>query len=381
MSRNLIFIAISLFTWGLGESAFFAFQPLYLQHLGANPIQIGAILGAVGLVAGAAHIPAGAMADRIGRRPLMISAWIIGTAATWMLALAQSMPLFVIGLLVYGMTGYVSAPMSSYVTVARGNWTVGRALTLTGAAYHSGAILGPVIGGMIGQLLGYRQIFLFGAIVFILSTIVIFLISAQPVEKQETGGRSSDLLKNRRFMAFLPVLFLAVFSMYLPQPLSANFLQNERNLSLLQIGQLNSVASLGIVLMSLIMGRMEARTGYLLGQSVVILFALILWRGTGMVWFGAGFFLMGGFRAARALATAHIRSLVSSSSMGLAFGLAETTSAMALVLAPALAGLLYDQNPEWMYLAAALLISISVVVSFVASAPPRLAKVGEEVTV
>ena len=56
MARDLILIAISLFTWGLGESAFFSFQPLYLQQLGADPLRIGAILGGYGLAATLAQL-------------------------------------------------------------------------------------------------------------------------------------------------------------------------------------------------------------------------------------------------------------------------------------------------------------------------------------
>ena len=80
MARDLILVAISLFTWGLGEGAFLSFQPLYLQQLGADPLRIGAILGGYGLAATLAHIPAGYIADRLGRRPVMWAAWIVGAA-------------------------------------------------------------------------------------------------------------------------------------------------------------------------------------------------------------------------------------------------------------------------------------------------------------
>ncbi|MGW8251084.1 MAG: MFS transporter, partial [Anaerolineales bacterium] len=70
MNRDLSLIAASLMVWGLGEGAFFSFQPLYLQQLGADPIAIGAILGAYGIAQTLAHIPAGYLADRFGRRPV-----------------------------------------------------------------------------------------------------------------------------------------------------------------------------------------------------------------------------------------------------------------------------------------------------------------------
>ena len=47
MNRSLRWLGAALFLWGLGESMFLLFQPIYLQQLGAGPIQIGVILGAL----------------------------------------------------------------------------------------------------------------------------------------------------------------------------------------------------------------------------------------------------------------------------------------------------------------------------------------------
>ena len=113
MSRDLIFIALSLLIWGLGEGAFFPFQPLYLQQLGADPIDIGAILGAFSLAATLAHIPAGYLADRIGRRPLMWAGWLVGLVATWLMALATTLPVFTLGMIMYGATMFVVSPLNS----------------------------------------------------------------------------------------------------------------------------------------------------------------------------------------------------------------------------------------------------------------------------
>src|SRR5512135_3510862 len=71
MSSDLILLGVSLMTWGVGEAAFFIFQPLYLQQLGASPVTIGAIYMGVGIAMTIAHIPAGHLADRIGRRQLL----------------------------------------------------------------------------------------------------------------------------------------------------------------------------------------------------------------------------------------------------------------------------------------------------------------------
>ena len=94
MSRDLILVAVSLFIWGLGEGTFIEFRPLYLEQLGANPVVIGSILGAAGMVMAFSHIPAGILADRFGRRPIMWAGWVAGLAATSLMALADRLSIF-----------------------------------------------------------------------------------------------------------------------------------------------------------------------------------------------------------------------------------------------------------------------------------------------
>jgi MFS family permease len=53
--------------------------------------------------------------------------------------------------------------------------------------------------------------------------------------------------------------------------------------------------------------------------------------------------------------------------MGLAFGLAETVTAIALFLAPPLAGYLYGRDPLTIYAVSLLVIAISVLVSAIIS--------------
>jgi len=371
MNRDLIFVALSLFTWGLGESTFQPFQPLYLQEFGASPLSIGAIFGAYGIAASLAHIPAGYLADKIGRRPIMWTAWVLGMLATGIMAYARSLPWFVAGMLFYGLTMFVLAPMNSYVTAARGNWSVGRAITFISASFNTGVILGPILGGWIGNHLGFRGIFAISAAIFLLSTIFILMIRKQPVENIPQEENSRSLLKNTGFVCFIAVFSLASFAMYLPQPLSPNFLQNERSLDLIRIGQHYSIGGIGIVALNLVLGHLNARSGYLLGQVSVAFFALFIWLGRNFSTYSLGYFWLGGFRASRSLATAHIRSLVSGANMGLAYGLAETTSAFAMMLfAPLLAGYLYETDPNWIYPISVGLITVTMIMNLVVMRSP-----------
>src|SRR5688572_7755719 len=136
MNRNIPLIAIALFLWGVGERMFLNFMPIYLdRQFSLSKYHIGIVLGAYALSMAITHLPAGRLADRIGRRPLFVSARLIGLVTTLIMGFALSFPLYLIGLLGYGLTAFVSAPLSSYVTAARGKWSVGTVLSLTNAAF------------------------------------------------------------------------------------------------------------------------------------------------------------------------------------------------------------------------------------------------------
>ena len=361
MSRDLIFLATALGTWGLGESMSLYFQSLYLEKLGADPVRIGFILGAASIAMTIVHIPAGYLADRIGRRPLIWASWGLGTTATAIMGLARSLEGFTVGLLLYGVTMFVMAPMNSYVTAARGSLSAGRAITLVSAFYSVGAVIGPLLGGAIADRSGnLRLTFQIAACIFFISTLIVLCIRSQPREAPHPAENLRGLLARSPYRSYLGIVFLAVFATYLAQPLSNNFLQEVHGLTFSQIGRLGSFTALGVVVLNLCLGHLEARRGFVLAQASVGAFTLLVSRGAGLPWFSAGYFLLGGFRTVRALATAQTRDLVGQSRMGLAYGLVETVSALALMLASPLAGLLFKQDPSLMYTVSLGLILVSI---------------------
>jgi MFS family permease len=251
--------------------------------------------------------------------------------------------------------------MNSYITAARGNLSPGRALTLVSACYSVGATIGPLLGGAIADRSGnLRLTYQIGAGLFIISTLIVLCIRAQPREAPHPAQNIRGLLADSPYRGFLGIVFLATFATYLAQPLSNNFLQQVHGLTFSQIGRLGSITALGVVILNLGLGHLEARRGFILAQACIGAFTLLVWRGAGLPWFAVGYFLLGGFRTLRALAAAQARELMQPGRMGLAYGLLETVSALALVLASPLAGYLFKLNPSLMYTISLGLILISI---------------------
>ena len=365
MNRNLFFIAAALLLWGLGEGMFFNFVPIRLENeFLLSKQQIGFALGAFGFFMAITHIPGGHFADRIGRRPLLITAWALGMVSTLTMGIAKSLPLYLVGLFLYGVTAFVASPLGSYVTAARGKWEVGTALSLTTATFNLGMALGPVTGGWIAEHYGMRSSYLVAFGVFVVSFLFMVFIEAQPIDKHDPEAPPQSLFNNTRFMNFLMIYAFAVFALYLAQPLTPNFLKGARGLTLSEMGWVFSAGALGNSLLAIFFSRFNPRRGFLFSQMLVALFALLIWQGTGLPIFMLGYFLLGGFRAARPMAMAQARDLVHDSQMGLSYGTMETVSAIIFIIAPPIAGFIFERDPFFVYPLAVGLIVLSILVSY-----------------
>jgi len=363
MTRDLRLLAFSLFLWGVGEGLFLYLQPIYLTELGADPLQVGFVLGLAGAAMTVTHIPAGALADRFGRKSLMSAAWIFGAISCFFMFLAGSLWLFVAALVLYSLTGFVMSPMSSYVTEARGPWSVGRALTTVSASFNAGAVIGPVAGGLLAARVGIRPLFGIATVLFVLSTVAMVLLGKQPVEPSHTEGRYRSLFSNRTAARILIVTFLAILAMTLSWPLTPLFMSEVHGLTVAQVGALGSFFSLGIVILNLTLGVSPARRGSMIGQGLVAGSIILLWKGMSFPAYAAGYFLAGGSRTARSLLSAQVERVVERRQLGLAFGVAETVASSSLILSPLLAGLLYRDNPAAPYPVGLALIAGSLALS------------------
>ncbi len=351
MNRNLLLVAISLSIWGIGEGLFIYFQPIYLQQWVGDPLLIGTILGGMGVAMAIAQIPAGYLSDRFGSRSIMWASWILGTIAAWVMALASSATAFVIGLILYGMTGFVLAPMNSYITTVRGKLSVGRALTFVSGLYNLGAVIGPFTGGLLAEKFGLKTVYLIAGVLFIISTGIVLLVSknSPPHHLDLESNQAKGLFSNFRFLGFLGMTLVTVFVLYLPSSFTPNFLQNQQFYPESTIGFLGAIGSLGNTIAVLALGSLRPVLAFMIGQVWVLLFTLLFLKGNSPVWFGLGYFFYGGFRLSKSMILAISRSMIHPGETGLAYGMVETVSAIGVIFAPIIAGILYKHDAWSIY--------------------------------
>lgn len=123
--------------------------------------------------------PAGRVADRLGRKPLLIAGWAVMTLRLGLVALAQApwhvLALQVLDGLAHGLFIVVAA---AWMTDRLADHKrVGEAQVLVGSALVAGSAIGPTLSGLVVESLGYRGTFgLLAGIGTVATLIVVALV-------------------------------------------------------------------------------------------------------------------------------------------------------------------------------------------------------------
>ncbi len=93
----------------------------------------------------------GNLSDRFGRRPILLISLAVMSADYVVLALAQNIWILVIGRIVAGITAATYATAMAYMADISSPQDKARAFGMVGAGVGIGFVLGPAIGGFLGQ--------------------------------------------------------------------------------------------------------------------------------------------------------------------------------------------------------------------------------------
>lgn len=311
-------------------------------------------------------LPAGHLADRFGRRPLLVAA-----AASGMLGAAAFLPLAdwrfaFIGSSLYwaAIAGLPILTAHLAATVPRG--TLGSAMGLVYGAFFFGIILASPLSGLIAGAYGLRAPFAGAVVLFALSLTCNARISQGPLPRTLRSGPLPG-----RFWALLVLAPLAGLLSYLPTPLFTVYLRDMARTPLELIGVLVAAVSLGSAGFSAAAGRLSDRLGVapaVVGAAILVALgstALVLGAGS-LPLLLAGSLLLGANQAANPVVAAAIERVLPPArlSVGYAgFQLAFTAGAGAGSI---VAGTLHDTDPHLPFLvSAALALPVAAVVSLV----------------
>lgn len=191
--RTLIIIFFAQLTSAVGFSTIFPFLPLYVAELGSSTgldieFLAGAVFSSQALTMMLTSPFWGALADRYGRKLMVVRANAGGAAAILMMAFVQSAEQLVLLRGLQGMlSGVISANSALVASVAPRRHT-GFAMGLLQVGLGAGFALGPLIGGIIADMYGYREVFFVTAGLLMTSSILV-LVGVQENHEDVPEGK------------------------------------------------------------------------------------------------------------------------------------------------------------------------------------------------
>jgi DHA1 family multidrug resistance protein-like MFS transporter len=372
---SFVLLLVSQLIATMGFTFVMPFTPLYVQELGVEDAGraaawAGFVNGATGLTMALAAPLWGLLADRTGRKLMLLRATLAGSVVVGLMGfVAAPWQLLVLRLLQGTLTGTVPAA-TALVASDSPSRSVGTRLGAFQMIVFVAAAAGPVAGGIFAELVGIRTSFFLTSALLATSGVLVLLGVSEvrsPRKKEDLGdggvGEKEDRedegaaplpaplpasLPYKRMMPGLVALFLAHVSITsvavsLPGFLSSIEGAGESLVSL--TGQIIGTAALTAALGSVLAGRLADR----FAAGRVVVWSLLLagltvipqaWAaGVPELWvlrLATGAFLGAAIPAANIV----IKGAVSPERQGAAFGVASSAVAAGFAVGPVGGGLL-----------------------------------------
>jgi len=221
----------------LGAGLIFPFLSIYLrQRLGIPLTTVGLIFTTWSLAAFPAQLVGGELADRLGRRSMMVFSLVAGGLTTIGLGLATSLPAFVIMALLAGLTGPLYGPAANAMLADLvGPRRRPRAFGLLRITSNLGFAIGPALGGFIAGK-SYLLLFVLSALGSLIYAAIVFFgtyetkpDAAELASEEREGPRGFlQVLSNKPFLVFCAIsivssLLYSQMTMILPVHMKENF--------------------------------------------------------------------------------------------------------------------------------------------------------------
>jgi MFS family permease len=270
--RNMFVCLFGSFTTIVAMTLMLPFLPLYVAQLGVkSPAAIvqwsGIAYGATFFTAAFAAPVWGRMADRYGRKSMLIRASIGMTIAMSAIGMAGNVWQLVALRLFAGIAGGYASGSTVFVATQTPKHRVGWALGMLSSGIMAGSLAGPLIGGALPPLIGIRKTFwAAGAVIFLTFLATVFLIKEdfRPRPPKQAARNAAMPASGPLGAMLLTGLMLMVAQMSIEPIITVyvgQIVRGAKSLTLVA-GIVMAAAALGSILSASRLGRLADRIGH-----------------------------------------------------------------------------------------------------------------------
>jgi DHA1 family multidrug resistance protein-like MFS transporter len=135
----------------------------------------------------------GLLGDRFGRKPMLIRSMLGGAITVGLIYFVQTPLELVVLRFLQGLTSGTVAAATALVAAETPRSRVGWALGVVTSAVALGGAIGPVVGGIAGDLFGLRLVFLLGGFLLLVSLGPVLVVVRESPRAPRTGPRVGTL--------------------------------------------------------------------------------------------------------------------------------------------------------------------------------------------
>ncbi len=381
--RNILILSFALVVVMLGFGMVIPIFPFYIESLGASGTELGLLVATAALLEFLFAPLWGSISDRTGRKPILLLGMLGYALSSLLMGLSNTLAMLFASRALSGMLSSATmATTMAYIGDSTSQDERGGGMGWIGAAMGLGVILGPGLGGLLGQYSLSTPFFIAAAMSMLALLLIAFLVpeSLPPQARRKPEGVRTVQLRSLWQALFGPIgvplfiLFLVSFGLANFEAVFGLYAALKFGYGPERVGAILSVIGIVTTLgKGALTGPLTRRWGDPLVIKASLLagsagFVVLLLANTYItILLATAFFIL-----SKTLLRPALLSLTSKRAVagqGVAMGLGNSFMSLGRILGPIWAGWIFDVNFNYPYLTGSLILLLGFLIS--------LATVGE----